>query len=151
MDIIPDRMTGLYTLAFQNKNDLRWETFLLTFLYYFGGAGTLASWRSSGSSAPTPATPQLTPSSRKARLPSWSWLASGTRRTLSGPSAVSRKSTWPHPAGCEKRNELSKEKRFIPGFIVIVHHTPHCCFCVLSIEDLRTLIRFSPKFCFRLS
>ena len=23
-DIIPDKMTGLYTLAFPNKNDLRW-------------------------------------------------------------------------------------------------------------------------------
>ena len=142
MDIIPDRMTGLYTLAFQNKNDLRWETFLLTFLYYFGGAGTLASWRSSGSSAPTPATPPLTPSSRKARLPSWSWLASGTRRTLSGPSAVSRKSTWPHLAGSEKR-----EERFIRFYCTF---TIYLFVFVLS-SRISPLSSISPKFCFRLN
>ena len=33
MDIIPDRKTGLYTLAFPNKNDLRWANFGETFVF----------------------------------------------------------------------------------------------------------------------
>ena len=47
VDIIPDKITGLYTLFFQNKTDLRWEAAIKQFsrkdfLLFCIGAGISA-------------------------------------------------------------------------------------------------------------
>ena len=43
-DIIPDKMTGLYTLAFPNKNDLRWADILTIWLIFCHFVSVQVSW-----------------------------------------------------------------------------------------------------------